>query len=263
MCGNDGKTYHNNCELHRTACVEKRKIHVDYRGACKKNIWRKFQKKKAVTKPNRPVACYQVERDELHMMLVRWMYTMATTNKWIKREEMLNDLETNIFKMCDLDHDGFVISSEFLMCTERNDSKTSSSEIRTHRELCIDAIIDMADKNGDWKFNLEEFKHVFNKDYTPPTSKCSLKKHSYEDGYEIGFHCNTCVCACGKWVCASASCGKDNTLNEGKLHKGKLPGNKMVKKFLKGFIASDLIEMKKVQKDYRKTHYKYTHHKKF
>lgn len=35
VCGNDGNTYRNLCELKRTACLLKRSIPVAYRGACK------------------------------------------------------------------------------------------------------------------------------------------------------------------------------------------------------------------------------------
>nr|6JZA_A Chain A, Follistatin-related protein 1 [Mus musculus] len=35
VCGSNGKTYLNHCELHRDACLTGSKIQVDYDGHCK------------------------------------------------------------------------------------------------------------------------------------------------------------------------------------------------------------------------------------
>ena len=35
VCGSDEVTYHNYCELHKTACVEGRHIRANYKGPCK------------------------------------------------------------------------------------------------------------------------------------------------------------------------------------------------------------------------------------
>ena len=35
VCGSNGMTYPNHCELHRTACVEKKKISIKYEGTCR------------------------------------------------------------------------------------------------------------------------------------------------------------------------------------------------------------------------------------
>lgn len=37
VCGSNGKTYLNHCELHRDACLTGSKIQVDYDGHCKGN----------------------------------------------------------------------------------------------------------------------------------------------------------------------------------------------------------------------------------
>ena len=34
VCGNDGRTYHNPCQLHQTACIEQRHIKVAEKGPC-------------------------------------------------------------------------------------------------------------------------------------------------------------------------------------------------------------------------------------
>ncbi|RMC07659.1 hypothetical protein DUI87_17136 [Hirundo rustica rustica] len=41
VCGSNGKTYLNHCELHRDACLTGSKIQVDYDGHCKGNLARR------------------------------------------------------------------------------------------------------------------------------------------------------------------------------------------------------------------------------
>ena len=35
VCGSNGMTYPNHCELHKTACLEEKKLSIKYMGACR------------------------------------------------------------------------------------------------------------------------------------------------------------------------------------------------------------------------------------
>lgn len=38
VCGSNGRSYRNHCELHRDACITKTKIHAEHKGPCLGNF---------------------------------------------------------------------------------------------------------------------------------------------------------------------------------------------------------------------------------
>lgn len=38
VCGSNGRSYRNHCELHRDACITKTKIHAEHKGTCLGNF---------------------------------------------------------------------------------------------------------------------------------------------------------------------------------------------------------------------------------
>ncbi|CAH1277150.1 FSTL1 [Branchiostoma lanceolatum] len=72
--------------------------------------------------------------------------------------------------------------------------------------LCVDALIDISDDDSDWELNLKEFRHCLEPGFLPPQKKCSLEEEQYDDGAETQVNCNSCVCACGNWVCTALKC---------------------------------------------------------
>lgn len=52
----------------------------------------------------------------------------------------------------------------------------------------------------------------------PPPAECALEDETYEDGAETQVECNSCVCACGNWVCTAMTCtGRSMQLGAGNL----------------------------------------------
>lgn len=80
----------------------------------------------------------------------------------------------------------------------------SRAQGHTHTLLCLCL--------EGWLFTLKLFSNV-----TPP-AECALEDETYEDGAETQVECNSCVCACGNWVCTAMTCtGRSMQLGAGNL----------------------------------------------
>lgn len=268
VCGSDGVTYANHCELHRTACIEERKIRIVHKNKCP---GRKVQKGHSQPKDDqtpkldknengvlKPLVCFQVERDALHRLIIDWFKKKTNHKDWKSSGNGYKDMLDHQFSACDHSADQKLDPDELLQCTEKNITMKNHrpyhiSELHILRGLCIDALVTMCDDNGDWYLNTKEFKKCMALDFKPPTKECSLEGRLYKDGAETKVSCNTCICACGNWVCTGTQCPKKDGMPEfflpGKIKMGHLPSRKERRVLLKGFEASKVIPISRVEKE--------------
>uniref|UniRef100_A0AAY5EBI3 Follistatin-related protein 1 n=1 Tax=Electrophorus electricus TaxID=8005 RepID=A0AAY5EBI3_ELEEL len=204
VCGSNGKTYRNHCELHRDACLTGLKIQVAYNGPC--------EGKTSV------VVCYLDDRNELRRRLIEWLQTEVTPNGWFIKGSNFSNVLLKYFQSYD-NGDGQLDSTELLRLVQHNDTaiNISSSADRENdqllRSLCVDALIDLSDENADWKLDFDEFLSCLKPGFNPPEKKCALEDETYEDGAETQMNCNRCVCACGNWVCTAVACDGSEKLS--------------------------------------------------
>ncbi|XP_070833534.1 follistatin-related protein 1-like [Chaetodon trifascialis] len=199
VCGSNGRSYRNHCELHRDACVTQTKIHVGHRGRC-------------LEKPSEmdvsPIVCFLSNRDWLRERVIQWIQEES-------HSPSANDVLQMYFKMYD-DGDSELDSKEFLNFLKHNETAlnlTYSDSLETNlllRSLCVDALIELSDENADWKLSLTEFINCLTPTYHPYERKCALEDEVFEDGAETHMECNKCVCACGNWVCTALTCSGEH-----------------------------------------------------
>ncbi|XP_033028947.1 follistatin-related protein 1 [Lacerta agilis] len=243
VCGSNGKTYLNHCELHRDACLTGSKIQVDYDGHCKE--------KKPENSAASPVVCYQTDRDELRRRVIQWLETEIIPDGWFSKGNNYTEILDKYFKNFD-DGDSRLDSSEFLKFVEQNETAVNITTYvnqetnKLLRGLCVDALIELSDENADWKLSFNEFLKCLNPAFNPPEKKCALEDETYEDGAETQVECNRCVCACGNWVCTAMTCeGK----NQKVLSEGQQPEDKMTEEELARYVQ----ELQKHQETSEKT----------
>ncbi|XP_040034380.2 follistatin-related protein 1 [Gasterosteus aculeatus] len=210
VCGSNGRTYRNHCELHRDACTTQNKIHVQHRARC-------------LEKPTEtdvsPMACFLSHRDWLRASAMRWIQEEARSGDEASNVTTADALLQTYFKTYD-DGDSELDSKEFLSFLKHNETTlnlTYSSTLETNtllRSLCVDALIELSDENADWKLSLTEFINCLTPTYHPYERKCALEDEVFEDGAETRMECNKCVCACGNWVCTALTCNGEHRVEE-------------------------------------------------
>uniref|UniRef100_A0A667XIX6 Follistatin like 1 n=1 Tax=Myripristis murdjan TaxID=586833 RepID=A0A667XIX6_9TELE len=193
VCGSNGRSYRNHCELHREACVTQTKIHLQHRGHC-------------------VVVCFLSDRDWLRARVIQWIQEeVESGDSLASNRSSANDLLQMYFQTYD-NGDSRLDSKEFLRFLQHNETSlnlTHSSNQENNlllRSLCVDALIELSDENADWKLSLTEFINCLTPDYQPPERQCALEDEVFEDGAETQMECNKCVCACGNWVCTALTC---------------------------------------------------------
>uniref|UniRef100_A0A3P8RFU0 Kazal-like domain-containing protein n=1 Tax=Astatotilapia calliptera TaxID=8154 RepID=A0A3P8RFU0_ASTCA len=195
VCGSNGKSYRNHCELHRDACITQTKIHVEHRGHCL-------------------VVCFLSDRDWMRERVIQWIQKEAED---LASNTSAGDILQTYFQAYD-DGDSQLDSNEFLRFLKHNETAlniTYSDTLQTNlllRSLCVDALIELSDENADWKLSLTEFINCLTPTYHPTERKCALEDEVFEDGAETQMECNKCVCACGNWVCTTLTCNGASSL---------------------------------------------------
>jgi len=216
LCGSDGETYKNDCEMHRAACVSGKVIRKIADGTCKKEeeIEKKLMEEEKRKSPQ-PVVCLEKDRDGLRTKLLSWIegIEVGFENEGASHRDILMSL----FQVLDEDNDTQISTMEFVKLLEGNQSVSEILTKDKHtnpllRGLCADALIAIADANSDNKLNFEEFVKSLDPKFKLPHKKCALGDRKYADGDEVPQGCNNCVCACGKWVCTAITC--DNSVYE-------------------------------------------------
>ncbi|XP_051983220.1 follistatin-related protein 1a [Xyrauchen texanus] len=209
VCGSNGKTYRNHCELHRDACLTGLKVHFAHDGHCEKKKIEKFTYS--------PIVCYLADRNELRSRVIEWMQSEVEPDGWFSKGSNFSDVLLKYFQNYD-NGDAQLDSTEFLKFIQHNETATNITsyveEENNHllRSLCVDALIELTDENADWKLSFDEFLNCLRPGFNPPERHCALEDETYEDGAETQVECNRCVCACGNWVCTAVTCDGSNKL---------------------------------------------------
>jgi len=216
VCATNGKSYDNHCELHREACIQGIKLHVEHEGHCKAPA-------PSTTPQTKPVVCYQNDRDKLRQKMIDWMIAKEIPTGWFEDGKSYNEVIKTFFDKYDQTGDGKLDSNEMLKLVEGNDTVKNvvvegkeeeilekESENAILRGLCVDALIDIGDEDADWVLDLAEFENCMDPEFKPPHRRCSLEDEYFEDGAETKVKCNSCVCACGNWVCTAMTCDEND-----------------------------------------------------
>jgi len=216
VCGSDGESYDNHCLLHRAACLSGAPVSPLHLGFCRKE--RKYseleewgQHQTTSTPPSStPSACLQKDRDHLRDFIQHWFLASNVSEPIWQR----------VFPSVDSNDDGFLDSEEILGKMSSNkmfskplpESNARMFDMRTRmmavdkRQLCVDALVEEGDVNSDWRLNIDEFSRLFDSSYAPSDKSCNLNGLDYQDGQTTSLECNSCICACGKWICTSKKC---------------------------------------------------------
>ncbi|XP_071957929.1 follistatin-related protein 1-like [Antedon mediterranea] len=202
ICASNGQTFRNKCEMHRYACIAGIHLSKNHSKPCLPSE----SEPEARVMKFRPIVCYEKDRDTIHEKILEWIDLMvAETAK--DKFAIIKDT----FMTFDRDFDGALNSAEFQTLIETNQDVSVVKNITDPDEqdaslirgLCVDALIESADVDKDWKLNIGELSSCLQTEFTPLKRKCSLDDKEYDDGNAVQKKCNVCVCACGSWVCTA------------------------------------------------------------
>ncbi|KAM7385256.1 hypothetical protein PAMP_001345 [Pampus punctatissimus] len=180
VCGSNGKSYRNHCELHRDACITQIKIHVEHRGNCLET-----PTKRDVS----PIVCLLSDRDWLRERVIQWIQEEVKSDNLASNVSSAHDLLQTYFQTYD-NGDSQLDSKEFLGFLKHNETAlnlTYSNTVETNlllRSLCVDALIELSDENADWKLSLTEFINCLTPTYHPPERREHQVEEDAKDGGE-------------------------------------------------------------------------------
>jgi len=222
VCGSDGHSYDNHCELHRAACVSGSPISPLHSGFCRKDrerviarqefvqelsLWNDTERQIYHTPVPLPSACYENDRNRLREFIMSWFELNSRGQAWYSHGMSYAEMIWGHFYSLDKNGDKYADSQEMLDYLNINKSQDAiTSKSSQLRQLCLDALVEEGDKNFDWRLSFQEFKDLLSDSFRPSSKVCNLNKRKYEDGAETVVECNACVCACGKWICTSNKC---------------------------------------------------------
>jgi len=207
VCGSNGMTFPNHCELHRTACLEGKRISIKYNGTCKGQPTQ--PPPSANVNQSKPVVCFELDRDEIRSRLIGWL---KNQDQALEGLEGYRNLLKSYFELVDENNDGKLDATEFrefIQANQTADEVTSMEEYMNPilQSLCADALLSTSDEDSDSELNITEFMKCLDPEFKPPRKGCELDDEVYSDGTEIPTDsCNSCVCACGQWVCTALKC---------------------------------------------------------
>lgn len=206
VCGSDGITYPSHCELHRTACVMNKKIAIETNGPCA-DIY-PTQPPTGKVHKSKPVVCYEHNRDDLRNRLILWLKFQGEV---VDESDGDHDIFKKYFDAMDEDKNAKLSRKEFAQLIKSNDTVAQMPGADQFinpvlQGLCADALIAISDEDADWELTFHEFMKCVDPAFKPPKERCELEGEYYNDGAEIPAKCNTCVCACGHWVCTALNC---------------------------------------------------------
>nr|XP_032833029.1 LOW QUALITY PROTEIN: follistatin-related protein 1 [Petromyzon marinus] len=169
VCGSNGKTYRNHCELHRDACLTGTKIQPAADGACQERT------DDSASSVSLPVVCSQGDRNGLRGRLVEWLRSETVSGGWFTAGSDYRTVLNNYFEGT-AGVDKALDSTELLQLIQQNPAVSTMSsqpaEEPGHgqllRGLCVDALIELRTADTDWKLGFEEFLDLLNPNYTPP-----------------------------------------------------------------------------------------------
>jgi len=216
VCGSDGVSYDNHCELHRRACLDGKHISPLHPGFCKKDREELLAREEFIEQISQwgvekktpiPMACYENDRNRLREFLMSWLNLSGSKQPWFSHGMSYNEILAGHFTSMDRNEDGFLDSEEMYKYISRNNSNNHNmSKADKIRELCLDALVEEGDVNMDWRLGYTEYKEILQENYQPSSQVCKMNGKVYSDGAETTMECNGCVCACGKWVCTANKC---------------------------------------------------------
>lgn len=224
VCGSDGQSYDNFCLLHQKACLSGNPISVDYKGYCKRDI-ELAMKEFGMTTTKKPTTtaapveeelsvCYGPQRDALRDTAISHWQDTVSQQPWYTKDMTYSESLSGHFFACDKDRDYKLRPDELIGCFSTMPFLPRPEQnLVVTRTLCIDAILEDADSDKDWKLDFKEFTHMLDPLYRPQAKNCSLEGKDYTDGAEVRVACNHCVCATGNWVCAAHNCPEESTSN--------------------------------------------------
>jgi len=226
VCGSDGVSYDNHCNLHKAACDSNKHISPLHSGFCRGDreaviarqefieqlsLWDQdedFETKHTdVKKVPIPDACFENDRNRLREFLISWASLSAKRQHWFTSGMTFSEELWGHFYTADKDRDLALDTREWVdyLQTNNTDRQQKSSKMR---QLCITELIHEADTNMDEKLNFDELKEIMDEQYVPSSKVCDFDGIKFADGAERALECNGCVCACGKWICTSEICSE-------------------------------------------------------
>ncbi|XP_065643608.1 follistatin-related protein 1 isoform X2 [Hydra vulgaris] len=206
VCGSNRKTYNNKCELYKDACFKKESITLVATVSCEEDDKIKKDRSNEIemddSKP-KPVVCIQKDRDTMRSVIINHFHQKTNLGDKSYMIELQNH-----YNAIDKNNDKSLEIHEFMNLVE---TKKLLSNVTSNSLLigaCIVEIMALTDDNFDYRLDFEEFVKCINPNFHPPHDSCELEGRNYDDGDDVLQECNTCKCACGKWICTSNICPK-------------------------------------------------------
>jgi len=217
VCGSDGHSYDNHCELHKKACDKDIPISPLHPGFCRKDRKMLIERQEFIQELSKlddiekfplPTACFENDRNRMREFIINWFKLSSHKKDWYSHGMSYGEELWGHFYGSDVSKDGYLDSSEMLEYINNNKTGGYYRQNQELRQLCLDALVEEGDRNFDWRLSFEEYKDLLSESFIPTAKQCNLNGKMHKDGAETRVECNGCVCACGKWICTSNKCSQ-------------------------------------------------------